>query len=130
MVAPHGNVAVSFERDRETRRISDVERTRLLSTLRTGAVHTEHMALLDWNSAEGWHDGRIVAYAPLALDPATSVLHYGHSVFEGMKAFRQADGGVAIFRAFDHAMAPWLFVVQINVGILEHQPPMGDAPSE
>lgn len=61
------------------------------------------MVLLNWNETEGWHGGRIVSYGPLELDPATSVLHYGHSVFEGMKAFPQADGGVAIFRPLDHA---------------------------
>ena len=85
------------------RPMSDAERTELLSSRGIGRVHTQHMLLMDWNETDGWHSGRIVAYGPLQLDPATSVLHYGHSVFEGMKAFRQADGGVAIFRPFDHA---------------------------
>jgi branched-chain amino acid aminotransferase len=94
---------ISFERDPALQRLTDEERTQILAAPRSAPVHTEHMLVLDWNEAEGWHDGRILPYEPLQLDPATSVLHYGHSVFEGMKAFRQADGGVAIFRAFDHA---------------------------
>lgn len=68
-----------------------------------GDVHTDHMVLLDWSNVAGWRGGRVVPYGPLELDPATAVLHYGHSVFEGMKAFRQANGGIAVFRAYDHA---------------------------
>jgi branched-chain amino acid aminotransferase len=94
---------MTFERDPGLRRMSGAERTELLASRGIGRVHTQHMVLMDWNERDGWHSGRLVAYGPLQLDPSTSVLHYGHSVFEGMKAFRQADGGVAIFRLLDHA---------------------------
>src|SRR5256712_4826062 len=56
-----------------------------------------------WDAERGWHDAELTAYAPLSLDPGTSVLHYAQAVFEGLKAFRQSDGGVAAFRPDAHA---------------------------
>jgi len=56
------------------------------------------MAIARWTTADGWHDGRITARAPLSIDPAASVLHYAQEVFEGLKAYRLADGGLALFR--------------------------------
>ena len=56
-----------------------------------------------WSLDAGWHDAGLVPYAALTLDPGTAVLHYGQAVFEGLKAFRQADGGVAAFRPDRHA---------------------------
>lgn len=63
-----------------------------------GRVFTDHMVSARWTRADGWHDGALLPYAPLVLDPASAVLHYSQSVFEGLKAYRQADGGVALFR--------------------------------
>jgi len=97
------NAAIAFERRPSTTPASNAERKRLMTNPSFGDVHTDHMVLVDWSKTQGWHAARVVAYAPLQLDPATAVLHYGHSVFEGMKAFRQASGGIAIFRALDHA---------------------------
>src|SRR5690348_18067795 len=45
-----------------------------------------------------WGDGAVVPYGPLSLDPATAALHYGQEIFEGLKAYRQADGSIATFR--------------------------------
>src|SRR5690349_15975392 len=56
------------------------------------------MVSATWTKAEGWQDGVLSAYAPISLDPAAVVLHYGQTVFEGMKAYRQPDGGIALFR--------------------------------
>jgi len=64
-----------------------------------GRVFTDHMAILRWSDAKGWHDGRIRAREPLTLDPATAVLHYAQEIFEGLKAYRLDDGGTALFRA-------------------------------
>ena len=47
---------------------------------------------------QGWHDARVTAYGPLSLDPATAVLHYAQEIFEGLKAYRHADGSVWTFR--------------------------------
>jgi len=79
------------------------ERDRLLADPGFGRIFTEHIVRMRWNAAAGWHDGALEPYAPLTLDPGTSVLHYGQAVFEGLKAFRQARGGVAAFRADAHA---------------------------
>jgi branched-chain amino acid aminotransferase len=51
-----------------------------------------------WRAGRGWHDEALVGYGPLSVDPAMSGLHYGQVVFEGLKAFRQPDGSVALFR--------------------------------
>ena len=63
-----------------------------------GKIFTDHMFLMDYTEGEGWHDPRIVPYAPLPLDPATVVFHYAQEIFEGMKAYRTADGTVQLFR--------------------------------
>jgi branched-chain amino acid aminotransferase len=46
----------------------------------------------------GWHAGRLEPHGPFTLAPATSVFHYGQAIFEGMKAYRQDGGSVALFR--------------------------------
>ncbi|MFT3897986.1 MAG: branched-chain amino acid aminotransferase [Thermomonas sp.] len=63
-----------------------------------GNVFTDHMVSIDWDKARGWHDARVHAYGPLALDPAAAVLHYGQEIFEGIKAYRHADGSIWTFR--------------------------------
>lgn len=63
-----------------------------------GRVFTDNMVSARWTSAAGWHDARLTSYAPLTVDPASVVLHYAQEVFEGLKAYRQTDGGVAMFR--------------------------------
>jgi branched-chain amino acid aminotransferase len=68
-----------------------------------GAVTTEHMVLIRWSADLGWHDFGLRPYAPLSLDPSAAGLHYGQAVFEGLKAYALADGGIGIFRPADHA---------------------------
>ena len=63
-----------------------------------GQVFTDHMFLMDGTGDTGWSDPRIVPYGPLALEPATVVLHYAQSVFEGLKAYRGHDDVVRLFR--------------------------------
>ena len=63
-----------------------------------GRVFTDHMALIRYSDDKGWHDAQITARVPLSVDPAASVLHYAQEIFEGMKAYRLADGGTALFR--------------------------------
>jgi branched-chain amino acid aminotransferase len=72
-------------------------------TLSFGKVFTDHMFLMEYDVGRGWHDPRIVPYAPFTLDPATCVLHYGQAIFDGMKAFRGRDGHIRLFRTPDHA---------------------------
>jgi branched-chain amino acid aminotransferase len=61
------------------------------------------MFMVEWTPEKGWHDARITPYAPLALDPATAVLHYAQEIFEGMKAYRHEDGSVWTFRPEENA---------------------------
>ena len=67
-----------------------------------GRTFTDHMALLDWTEEDGWSDPRVVPYGPFSLDPAAAVFHYGQEIFDGLKAFRAADGRVRLFRADRH----------------------------
>ncbi|GEA83048.1 MAG: branched-chain amino acid aminotransferase [Cellulomonas sp.] len=74
------------------------ERAELLAAPRFGTVFTDHMARVSYSQADGWHSRRVEPYGPLQLDPATAVLHYGQEIFEGLKAYRHADGSVWTFR--------------------------------
>jgi branched-chain amino acid aminotransferase len=56
------------------------------------------MVTIKWTEGRGWHDGQLVPYGPLSLDPANMTLHYAQEIFEGLKAYRQPDGSVATFR--------------------------------
>ncbi len=84
-------------------RIAEPERERLLTDPGFGRIFTEHMVRIEWDAEAGWQGAEVVPYAPLALDPGTSVLHYAQGVFEGLKAFRQVDGSIAVFRPDAHA---------------------------
>jgi branched-chain amino acid aminotransferase len=72
------------------------------SELGFGRVFTDHMALVDYDAERGWHDGRVVPYGPLTLDPAAAVFHYAQEMFDGLKAFRGVDGEVRFFRLDRH----------------------------
>lgn len=63
-----------------------------------GTVFTDHMFVMDYTEGIGWHDPRIVPYAPISLDPAAMVLHYAQESFEGLKAYRHPDGSIYLFR--------------------------------
>jgi len=67
-----------------------------------GTVFTDHMFVVNFEEEKGWYDPRVEPYAPLPLDPATAVLHYGQSLFEGLKAFRGKDGRIRLFRPDKH----------------------------
>ncbi len=71
-------------------------------TLGFGKIFTDYMFLMDWTEGEGWHDARIVPFGPLAIHPASTVLHYGSEIFEGLKAYRRADGKVQLFRPIEN----------------------------
>ena len=79
------------------------ERAGLLQDPGFGQVFTDHMVAARYAPDLGWHDARLTAYAPLTLDPATSALHYGQAIFEGLKAYHQPDGSVALFRPEQNA---------------------------
>lgn len=63
-----------------------------------GTIFSDHMFLMDYDKGKGWHDARIVPFGNLDMSPAAMCLHYGQSVFEGMKAYRAVDGRILLFR--------------------------------
>lgn len=73
------------------------------SELGFGKYFSDHVFAMDWDAQRGWHDARIEPYGAFSLDPAAAVLHYGQEMFEGLKAFRQQDGSVSLFRVDRHA---------------------------
>lgn len=78
-------------------------RPRPTGPLGFGTKFTDHVFHMDYVEGEGWKNPRIEPYGPVSLDPAASVLHYAQVVFEGMKAFKGADGTVRLFRPDAHA---------------------------
>jgi branched-chain amino acid aminotransferase len=68
-----------------------------------GTAFTDHMAVSTWRRGVGWAPVEVVPVAATGLHPAAAVLHYGQSIFEGAKAFRNADGSIHLFRVADHA---------------------------
>ena len=67
-----------------------------------GKVFTDHMFIMDYSSEKGWHDARIVPFGRISLHPSSTVLHYGAEIFEGLKAYRRADGGIQLFRPMEN----------------------------
>ena len=72
------------------------------STLGFGKIFTDHMFVMDYSADKGWHDAKIVPFANISLHPAATVLHYGSEIFEGLKAYRRADGRVQLFRPIEN----------------------------
>lgn len=72
------------------------------SKLAFGTVFTDHMFVMDYAPGEGWHDARIVPYAPFEIDPACCTLHYSQTIFEGLKCYRRRDGALQLFRPRDN----------------------------
>lgn len=73
-------------------------RAEILANPGFGVAFTDHMVTATWTPDAGWHDAGVRAYAPLTVDPASAVLHYGQSIFEGLKAYRHEDGSIWTFR--------------------------------
>ena len=72
------------------------------SSLGFGKYFTDHMFRMDYDPERGWHDAEILPFGNLTLHPASTVLHYGAEIFEGLKAYRRADGKVQLFRPMEN----------------------------
>ena len=89
---------LKFTIHRRTDPVAAADRTTLLADPGFGRVFTDHMAIIRYTEGKGWHSAEISARKPLMLDPAAAVLHYAQEIFEGLKAYRIADGSLAMFR--------------------------------
>ena len=93
MTSPH--TEIDFEIRPSSRLVPAAEREQMMVDPGFGRVFTDHMIIVEWGAETGWHDARLQPYGPLSLDPSTVVFHYAQEFFEGLKAYRQADGSVA-----------------------------------
>ncbi|WP_267423702.1 MULTISPECIES: branched-chain amino acid aminotransferase [unclassified Curtobacterium] len=89
---------LEFSTTPSAQRRAEAEREVILADPGFGKHFTDHMATIEWTVDDGWHDASIHPYGPLSLDPSASVLHYAQEIFEGLKAYRHADGSVWTFR--------------------------------
>jgi len=92
------STALSFTVELRSDALPDDQREAVLANPGFGKTFTDHMVLATWNAGQGWHDAKVTAHGPLSLAPAAAVLHYAQEIFEGMKAYRHADGSVWTFR--------------------------------
>ena len=96
--AQNDGMGLKFEIRPPANPASEKERTARLVDPGFGRIFTDHMALVRYSQAKGWHDARLESRANFPLDPATAVLHYAQEIFEGLKAYKREDGGVNLFR--------------------------------
>ncbi len=66
-----------------------------------GSVFSDHMLVCDYRNG-AWEFPKIMPYGPISLEPSAKIFHYGQSIFEGMKAYKDVDGGVWLFRPLDN----------------------------
>jgi branched-chain amino acid aminotransferase len=93
------NIAAHFPLNATASPTPDDVRAEKLVNPGFGRVFTDHMAVAHYSETKGWYDLAIAPRQPLTVDPACAVLHYAQEIFEGLKAYRTADGGVTLFRA-------------------------------
>ena len=67
-----------------------------------GTYFTDHMFLMDYVKGQGWINPRIVPYGPISLEPSAMVFHYAQEIFEGLKAYRTAEGKIQLFRPYEN----------------------------
>lgn len=72
------------------------------SNLGFGTLFSDYMFIMRYTEGQGWHDAEIKKYEDFKVSPAATVFHYGQEVFEGLKAYRQVNGDIALFRAKDN----------------------------
>ncbi|QLY33506.1 branched-chain amino acid aminotransferase [Nocardia huaxiensis] len=90
-------VAAQFTRVTHPAPVPAQRRQEILAEPGFGRYFTDHMVSIDYADGQ-WGNARVEPYGPLPMDPATMVFHYGQAIFEGLKAYRQADGSIATFR--------------------------------
>lgn len=97
-MASSATTEFTFERLPHPAPVPAAQRETILADPGFGTNFSDHMVSIDWSENRGWHNAAVGPRQPIALDPAAAVLHYAQEIFEGLKAYRQADGSVALFR--------------------------------
>jgi branched-chain amino acid aminotransferase len=93
----------AFKITRNPHPMAESDRLKAFENLGFGTLFSDHMAVVRWREGAGWGEGEIVPRRPFELDPAASVLHYAQEIFEGLKAYRTADGRATLFRPEQNA---------------------------
>ncbi|MQA25976.1 MAG: branched chain amino acid aminotransferase, partial [Micromonosporaceae bacterium] len=93
-----GGDSLAFEISPNPAPVSDVERAALLADPGFGRLFTDHMIVIKYQKDKGWHEARVDPHGPISVSPAMAALHYAQEIFEGLKAYHCADGGVSLFR--------------------------------
>ena len=96
-------MALEFTVTERPDRVSDEDRAAILANPGFGNHFTDHMVDLCWSAKGGWHRPRVSPYGPIQLEPSAAVLHYAQEIFEGLKAYRHADGSIWSFRPYENA---------------------------
>ncbi len=97
-MAGPAQTSLSFASHRNPEPVAVADRAKVLADPGFGRVFTDHMAVIRYTEGKGWHSAEVTARKPLMLDPASAVLHYAQEIFEGLKAYKLADGSMAMFR--------------------------------
>ncbi|MCP2339820.1 branched-chain amino acid aminotransferase [Actinomadura rupiterrae] len=97
------STTLDFEITRNENPATAEQRAGILADPGWGQHFTDHMITIRYRKDKGWHDARLQPYGPISLDPAAQVLHYAQELFEGLKAYRQADGSIVTFRPYANA---------------------------
>lgn len=90
---------LEFTVERNAHPATDEQRAVIMTNPPFGQHHTDHMVSIDYTEGQGWHNARVLPYGPIELDPSAIMLHYAQGIFEGLKAYRWADGSIVSFRA-------------------------------
>ncbi|CAN5219522.1 branched-chain amino acid aminotransferase [soil metagenome] len=94
---------LTFTRHPNPAPLGEAERAEILADPGFGKHFTDHMVDICWSVGGGWHRPRVQPFGPIELSPAAAVLHYGQEIFEGLKAYRHADGSIWTFRPQENA---------------------------
>lgn len=97
-MATLADAGLSFSVSPHAAPTSAEQRAAILANPGFGTHFTDHMVTIEWDEGRGWHDALIGPRQPITLDPAASVFHYAQEIFEGLKAYLQVDGSLALFR--------------------------------
>jgi branched-chain amino acid aminotransferase len=98
MATPASAAPLSFAHLPHPAPMAAEARAAILANPGFGTAFSDHMVSVHYDEGQGWHSAEVLPYGPIPLDPAAAVLHYAQEIFEGLKAYRLADGGIALFR--------------------------------